>query len=152
MAVSRERKKGKRTVSYSASPATTEVSPPHPLAVSVSVSWAGQRWERGERGRQAEGEKVGQPWALFPTSCSFSGPHLELLLQMHKLIAYPRVLSPATHSLQPASLPIFTPSPCLTWTRGVIVQLQTEGRRRRLFLFLLSRSRAIFKLCIWILP
>lgn len=43
---------------------TTEGFPPHSLIISVSVSWAGQRW-RGESGRGAEWEEMGTALAHF---------------------------------------------------------------------------------------
>lgn len=45
--------------------------PLYPLAVAVPVPWAGQGWRRGQRGREAEWEKVGHLWPQCPTSCSW---------------------------------------------------------------------------------
>ena len=49
--------------------------PLYPLAVAVPVPWAGQGWRRGQRGREADWEKVGPLWPQCPTSCSCPSPH-----------------------------------------------------------------------------
>lgn len=125
------------TVNVIVSPKIYWSFPSHPLTLSATMSWASQRWARRGRGREAELEKVGKLQALFPTSCSFPSSHPELFLQTHKLILHPTVLLPKTRNLQPAELPILTPSVCLTSMRGVIVQ--TGGWKKRLSLFLLPR-------------
>lgn len=90
----------------------------------------------GERKKKGERDRMGESWTT-PGSV----PYLLFIFQASARASPPNPQTPFPRNSQPSICWTlhFNNLLCLTWTREVIVQLQTRDRRGRFSLFLLPR-------------